>query len=179
MKVTVVYTMNGCPHCTHIKEELTKNNILFIERDIDDFEDEYEEFTKITNNEYVPALMLLTIGENDETSNVKFIPNTTIDWQDYFSDMIGVSKPIDGKLEEIVLHFNQLTGKYMENKPIHETQKHKWLNEETLEIKIKVIPNYELERLILSYGDSVKVMEPKDLRQRIKNRVENNVKLYG
>ena len=78
-----------------------------------------------------------------------------------------------------VLHFNQLTGKYMENKPIHETQKHKWLNEETLEIKIKVIPNYELERLILSYGDSVKVMEPKDLRQRIKNRVENNVKLYG
>ncbi|EAZ94704.1 hypothetical protein FBBAL38_13000 [Flavobacteria bacterium BAL38] len=114
-----------------------------------------------------------------ETSNVKFIPNTTIDWQDYFSDMIGVSKPIDGKLEEIVLHFNQLTGKYMENKPIHETQKHKWLNEETLEIKIKVIPNYELERLILSYGDSVKVMEPKDLRQRIKNRVENNVKLYG
>ena len=57
----------------------------------------------------------------------------------------------------------------MENKPIHETQKHKWLNEETLEIKIKVMPNYELERLILSYGDSVKVMEPKDLRQRIKN----------
>lgn len=114
-----------------------------------------------------------------ETSNAKFIPNTTIDWQDYFSDMIGVSKPIDGKLEEIVLQFNQLTGKYMENKPIHETQKHKWLNEETLEIKIKVIPNYELERLILSYGDSVKVIEPKDLRERIKNRVENNVKLYG
>lgn len=114
-----------------------------------------------------------------ETSNVKFIPNTTIDWQDYFSDMIGVSKPIDGKLEEIVLHFNKLTGKYMENKPIHETQKHKWLNEETLEVKIKIIPNYELERLILSYGESVKIIEPKDLRERIKNRVENNVKLYG
>ena len=114
-----------------------------------------------------------------EMSHAKFTPNITIDWQDYFSDMIGVSKPIDGKLKEIILHFNQLTGKYMENKPIHETQKHKWLNEETLEVKIKVIPNYELERLILSYGDSVKVIEPKYLREKIKNRIESNAKLYS
>lgn len=113
-----------------------------------------------------------------ETSNAKFIPNTTIDWQDYFSDMIGVSKPIDGKLEEIVLHFNQLTGKYMENKPIHETQKHKWLNEETLEVKIKVIPNYELERLILSYGDSVKVISPIELQNTIKKRLKAGFHLY-
>lgn len=113
-----------------------------------------------------------------ETSNVKFIPNTTIDWQDYFSDMIGVSKPIDGIVQEIVLHFNQLTGKYMENKPIHETQKHKWLNEETLEVKIKVIPNYELERLILSYGDSVKVMETELLKKNIKNRLLNGSNIY-
>lgn len=111
---------------------------------------------------------IISIG----TRNAKFIPNTTIDWQDYFSDMIGVSKPIDGILEEIILYFNQLTGKYMENKPIHETQKHKWLNEETLEVKIKVIPNYELERLILSYGDSVKVVEPLELKKQILSRLQ-------
>ena len=113
-----------------------------------------------------------------ETSNAKFIPNTTIDWQDYFSDMIGVSKPIDGKLEEIVLQFNQLTGKYMENKPIHETQKHKWQNEETLEVKIKVFPNYELERLILSYGDSVKVIEPLYLKNQILIRLQKCINQY-
>lgn len=73
MKVTVVYTMKGCPFCTQIKEEFTKNNILFIERDIDDFEEEYEEFTKVTNNEYVPSLMLLTLDENDEPFNVKLL----------------------------------------------------------------------------------------------------------
>ena len=50
-----------------------KNNILFIERDIDDFEEEYEEFTKVTNNEYVPSLMLLTLDENDEPFNVKLL----------------------------------------------------------------------------------------------------------
>jgi predicted DNA-binding transcriptional regulator YafY len=113
-----------------------------------------------------------------ESSNEKFIPNIEIDWQEYFSDMIGVSKPIDGTIEEVILHFNQLTGKYMENKSIHETQKHKWLDENTLELKIKVILNYELERLILSYGESVKVIRPQHLIDKITNRLELGLNQY-
>ncbi|MCF6140499.1 WYL domain-containing protein [Flavobacterium sp. K77] len=110
--------------------------------------------------------------------NVLFIHNDTIDWQEYFSDMIGVSKAEGAVLENVVLHFNQLTGKYMENKSIHETQKHKWINTDTLELKINVIINYELERLILSYGDSVKVVEPQHLQERIKNRLLNGMNQY-
>jgi glutaredoxin len=73
MKVTVVYSMKGCPFCVEMKEELDKKNIPFLERDIDEFEDEYEEFVKITGNDYVPALMLLTLDENDDAHNVKFL----------------------------------------------------------------------------------------------------------
>ena len=50
MKIAIVYTMKGCPHCTHIKEELNKNDLPFIERDIDDFEEEYDEFAKIVQS---------------------------------------------------------------------------------------------------------------------------------
>ena len=73
MKIAIVYTMKGCPHCTHIKEELNKNDLPFIERDIDDFEEEYDEFAKIVQNEYVPAMMLITLDENEEAKNVKFL----------------------------------------------------------------------------------------------------------
>lgn len=104
-------------------------------------------------------------------SSISFIANETNDWQDYFSDMIGVSKPENATIEEVVLHFNQLTGKYMENKSIHETQKNNWLNQETLELKIKVVLNYELERLILSYGESVKVIMPMHLQEKVKQRL--------
>lgn len=104
---------------------------------------------------------------------IPFIENDIIDWPDYFSDMIGVSKSENAVLEQIVLHFNQVTGKYMENKSIHETQKHKWKNENTLELKINVMVNYELERLILSYGESVKVIEPEHLMLKIKARLNN------
>lgn len=109
---------------------------------------------------------------------VPFIENEQLDWQDYFSDIIGVSKPIDSELQEVVLHFNQLTGRYMENKSIHETQKHKWLDANTFEVKIKVMLNYELERLILSYGESVKVVKPQILKQKIKERLLKAIAEY-
>jgi glutaredoxin len=73
MKVTVVYTMKGCPFCSMIKEELDKEEISFIERDIHEFEEEYDEFTKITENDYIPALMLLTLDENEEASNIRLL----------------------------------------------------------------------------------------------------------
>lgn len=132
----------------------------------------HEEFMKSDWNVAIDRIIKI------ETLNKKFIPNKTIDWNDYFSDIIGVSKQVDGEIEEIVLHFNELTGKYMENKPIHETQKHKWLNDDTLEVKIKVIPNYELGRLILGYGESVTVIKPKHLKEEIKNRILSGLNNY-
>lgn len=73
MKVAVVYTMKGCPFCVQIKEEMNKKNIPFIERDIDDYEDEYDEFTKTVGNDYVPSMMLLTLDDNDDAHNVKLL----------------------------------------------------------------------------------------------------------
>jgi len=83
MKIAVVYTMKGCPHCGHIKEELKKNRISFIERDIEEYEEEYDEFVKVVENEYVPALMLLTLDDEENASNVKFLAPDR-DYQDIF-----------------------------------------------------------------------------------------------
>ena len=115
--------------------------------------------------------------EDIENEDIPFI-SSTIDWQDYFSDMIGVSKPVDQNIVEVVLHFYGLTGKYIANKSIHETQKHKWIDENTLEVKIKVYLNYELERLILSYGESVKVITPTLLKKQVYLRIKKNIDLY-
>jgi len=83
MKIAVVYTMKGCPHCGHIKEELKKNKITFIERDIQEYEEEYDEFAKVVENEYVPALMLLTLDDSDNAHNVKLLAPDR-DYQDIF-----------------------------------------------------------------------------------------------
>jgi glutaredoxin len=73
MKVAVVYTMEGCPFCQQIKEELQKNKLPFVERDIHEHQDEYDEFVRVTENEYVPAMMLLTLDEEENASNVRLL----------------------------------------------------------------------------------------------------------
>jgi len=108
----------------------------------------------------------------------KYHKNATIDWQEYFEDIIGVTKPIDATVENVVLHFTGKTGNYMETKPLHGSQKPKWLDDQTLEVKLQLIINYELERLILSYADSVSVIQPLSLAKAIKNRLKEALNNY-
>lgn len=65
--------MKGCPFCVMIKEELEKENIPFLERDIDEYQEEYDEFSKVTENDYVPSLMLLTLDDKDNATNVELL----------------------------------------------------------------------------------------------------------
>ena len=73
MKIVVVYTMEGCPYCQIMKEELNKESIYFLERDIEDHQDEFDEFIEETGVDYVPAMILMTLDENQEPQNVKFL----------------------------------------------------------------------------------------------------------
>ena len=64
-KIAIIYTMKGCPYCVELKEMLDDSNIEYINRDIDEYDEEYEMFSEVVGNEYVPALMLI---ENPEYS---------------------------------------------------------------------------------------------------------------
>lgn len=68
MNHVVVFTMKGCPHCVEFKELLVKENIEFLDADIDDNSDEYNMFVKVTDNEFIPAIMIV----NEETQDAKF-----------------------------------------------------------------------------------------------------------
>lgn len=97
---------------------------------------------------------------------------TEIDWEeDYFYDIIGVSRPIDKEVEEIEIQFEEKIAPYILTKPLHPSQKKLFTSNGSLIIKIKVIPNYELERLILSYGERAQVIKPKWLREKIQNKI--------
>ncbi|MFD2146228.1 helix-turn-helix transcriptional regulator [Mucilaginibacter antarcticus] len=123
-------------------------------------------------------LALDRINKFEEISK-KYIHNESIDWDDYFEDIIGVSKPVDGKLEKIELQFFGKTGKYITSKPIHGSQISKWINETTLEVNLNLIVNYEFEQFILSYGESVKVLYPLSFANKVAGRLSNAFQLYS
>jgi predicted DNA-binding transcriptional regulator YafY len=110
---------------------------------------------------------------------IPFIENTEIDWKEYFEEMIGVTKPDGEEIQTITLHFFGKTGNYIQTKPLHGSQKDNWIDSNTLEVRLEVIPNYELERLILSYADSVKVIQPIAFVEVIKKRLQKSLNLYS
>jgi predicted DNA-binding transcriptional regulator YafY len=61
---------------------------------------------------------------------------------------------------------------------LHETQQIVSENDDGVEIAIKVIPNFELEREILGFGENISVISPLKLRKRIEERLLNAIKSY-
>jgi glutaredoxin len=64
----IVYTMKGCPFCVDFKEMLTKEGIEFFDRDIDEYKEEYDLYSEITDNDMIPALLIIEGTEENHTS---------------------------------------------------------------------------------------------------------------
>jgi predicted DNA-binding transcriptional regulator YafY len=104
--------------------------------------------------------------------------DTEIDWDDYFSDIIGVSKT-NAELTEIKLLIkDQEQASYIKTKPIHQSQKIIRKTDLGFESSIKVIPNYELYKIIMSFGSRIKVLSPPNLVEKIKNTIEDMQAIY-
>jgi hypothetical protein len=58
---------------------LDKSNIQFVDRDIDEYEEEYNMFVNITENDYVPAFMLIENPETEEPLTELFAPDRDFD----------------------------------------------------------------------------------------------------
>lgn len=78
-KVAVVFTMKSCPFCQMLKENLEKEGIEYIDRDINEYEDEYNMFVEITENDYVPAFMLIENPESEQPLTELFAPERDFD----------------------------------------------------------------------------------------------------
>lgn len=73
-KVAVLFTMKGCPFCVELKDMLIKEGIDFVDRDIHEYEEEYNLFVEVTENEYVPAFMLIESPEKEPVTEL-FAPD--------------------------------------------------------------------------------------------------------
>jgi predicted DNA-binding transcriptional regulator YafY len=99
--------------------------------------------------------------------------------EDHFRHVVGVSIPRDGSMEKIELWVrNDLAG-YIRTKPIHRSQVILSEEEDGITIRLKLIPNYELESVILSHGEKIQVLEPKWLGEKIAGRLEEARNRYA
>ena len=93
----------------------------------------YTPFSIGTHNERVRSINLLGIFRNmgmepvfycdpKPLNEALYYAETEIDWDDYFYDMVGVTRILGEENQEVILKFSSATSPYVMTKPIHPTQ---------------------------------------------------------
>ena len=99
------------------------------------------------------------------------------DGDKYYKDVIGVTVT-NIRAERIQFWVDKNNAPYVETKPFHRSQRIIEKTEDGVIFNIFVKINFELERMILGFGDSIKVIKPKKLRERIHSKLQKANKLY-
>lgn len=123
-------------------------------------------------------LALDRIIEFQELPNEPFVAHEGINFERYYSDLIGVTKNGNDRPHKVILEFDNSNAPYVITKPLHHTQQLVAEKEKTTIFRIDVVLNYELEREILGFGECVKVLGPRILAQRINKRLKAAQGLY-
>lgn len=131
---------------------------------------------KIEGKKFVTIFALDRI-RNFGLTEIKCEEITEFDSNKYFNHAFGISVP-DGEIKEVLLEFESWRGNYLISSPIHKSQQLVKEEKDKLIFSFKVIPFHELHSKILSYGSSVKVLEPESLRLKIKEILNNTLKNY-
>lgn len=110
-----------------------------------------------------------------------FRENTGIDFEEYFEDVVGVTVQESRQCEEIVVEVHPDLLPYLTTKPIHPSQvKRKKVTAGGWHtLALKVIPNYELESLLLSFTPRVRVVSPEWLRDSLFQKLQTGLELHG
>lgn len=126
------------------------------------------------------ATMILALDriEDFKEINSEKYHKSEFDVNNYFDDVIGVSKMPTQKPQMIVLQIVKEHAPYVLTKPIHPSQKVLKEDENGIIFSIEVIWNFELEREILGFGEQIKVLSPRRLSGKIQARMKHTLEKY-
>jgi predicted DNA-binding transcriptional regulator YafY len=110
----------------------------------------------------------------DITINNKelFKEHRNFDALTFFKPIIGVTRNIGVTPIVITFIVNPYHAPYIKTKPLHHSQVLVQDTKQGSTFTIEVIPNFELEREILGFGDGIKIISPNSFLRSIKKRVQ-------
>ena len=102
------------------------------------------------------------------------------DAESYYKDIIGVTVNTGLQPRRIELWIDASNAPYVLTKPLHPSQRLITENEDgSVIVHLFIMPNYEMERLLLGFGDSIEILRPENLRNRMKKILERAISRYN
>jgi len=115
---------------------------------------------------------------NLEITNLKYQYPDNYSIEQSYRYYFGIISPNDEEPQDIILSFDPFQGKYIKTLPLHDTQQVLVDNDEEMKIKLKLCLTHDLVMELLSFGDNMKVIEPKSLADQIKQAHEKAYRQY-
>lgn len=112
-----------------------------------------------------------------EKINAEYI-DKNIDGDHFFKEVIGVTVSQRNRPMNVIFWIDKNNAPYVKTKPFHHTQEIIEELEDGTVFKISVQINFELERVILGFGESIKIIQPTKLKKRIIHKLRIAYKNY-
>ncbi len=101
------------------------------------------------------------------------------DSEKFYKNVVGVTVNTGMQPRKVELWIDKINAPYVITKPLHGSQRVIESYEDgSVKIHLFLIENYELERLLLGFGDGLEVLQPPRLRNRIKAILQKSVEKY-
>lgn len=120
----------------------------------------------------------------DRIQNILLLPDELFrqhkqfDPQTWFSNIVGVTRNAADTPTRIIFLADNYQAPYIKTKPIHPSQQIVEITKEGVTFSIDVIPNFELERELIGFGDGLKILSPHNLVRGIKRKVRLMYETY-
>ncbi len=187
--------LKGLEHLNGLYQAISKKHVLKIEYQsfkarqsspiyfhpylLKEFNNRWFLIGKKNKGKVIMTLALDRIQSFTAMENKKFVDDPDFSPETFFENVIGVTVNTGLLPRTITLFIDNTNAPYVLTKPLHWSQEILEKKEDGIIISIKVIPNFELERLILGFGPSMEVLSPPSLRKKISELISINNQKYN
>lgn len=116
-----------------------------------------------------------------EPVDIAYRTNLGFDSEHFFDDVIGVSKNVGDKPRNVKFWADKMQSSYIKTKPLHPSQV--LLSEDPDEhsciFQIKVVLNFELYSVFMSYGAGVRVLSPRKAVRYMRSQMRCAADFYN
>ncbi|MBP3829152.1 MAG: WYL domain-containing protein [Bacteroidaceae bacterium] len=97
----------------------------------------------------------------------------------YFADVVGIFVNEDLPVSKVKIRAYGVQAEYLRSTPLHKTQSEvRSKHGEFAEFTYRICVTPELTSQLLAMGDTIEVLEPEELREEIKEKLENCLTIY-
>ena len=156
----------------------TPNTILFHPYLLKEYRNRWFVLGRKSAKEPLMTLALDRIKEISLAAHIEYTENFEFDADKHFQHVIGVTVDKGKRPQKVHLKVDRKNAPYVITKPLHPSQQVIAKSKTGIEITLNVQLNFGLEREILGFGDSIEVISPLSLRNRILSKLKAAVETY-